>query len=118
MLRKIIFSILLVPFALTSGCKPADEPPAVSVEEARAIAKDAYVFGLPMLGTYQVIYAFNVDTANPQYKGPLNSILNIARVFSSGYHRSGDGEEPLLRVPADGPVHLQLRLRRQPHHRK
>src|SRR5882762_4612006 len=50
--------------------------------EARAIATDAYVFGLPMLGTYQVIYAFNVDKANAQYKGPFNSILNVARVFT------------------------------------
>jgi hypothetical protein len=95
MFRKIVLSAVLIAAVMTTACKPhtAQSPEgetasatspagAVSPAEARAIARDAYVFGLPMLGTYQVIYAFNVDTANPQYKGPLNSILNIARVFT------------------------------------
>lgn len=56
--------------------------PTPSSEEARAIAQDAYVYGIPMVDTYKTVYAFNVDTSNPQYKGPFNSILNIARVFT------------------------------------
>ncbi|WP_448141630.1 DUF1254 domain-containing protein [Stenotrophomonas bentonitica] len=55
---------------------------AVSVEQAKAIARDAYVYGVPLVDTYKTLYAFNVDTSNPQYKGPFNSILNIARVFT------------------------------------
>jgi len=35
-----------------------------------------------MVDTYKTVYAFNVDKGNPQYKGPFNSILNIARVFT------------------------------------
>jgi hypothetical protein len=31
---------------------------------------------------YSTLYAFSVDKANPQYKGPFNSILNVARVFT------------------------------------
>ncbi len=54
----------------------------LSAVQAREIAKDAYVYGFPMLDEYRVMYAFSVDTKNPQYKGPFNSILNIARVFT------------------------------------
>jgi len=96
-MRKPLLVLLLVLTAAAGACKrdepkntqesaaapsPAATAGAVSPAEARAIARDAYVFGLPMLGTYQVIYAFNVDKGNPQYKGPFNSILNIARVFT------------------------------------
>jgi len=83
MRKYVVFLAVLLAVVATTACKPQSPPSAaVTPADARAIAKDAYVFGLPMLGTYQVIYAFNVDTANPQYKGPLNSILNIARVFT------------------------------------
>lgn len=57
-----------------------DKP--LSSAEAREIAKDAYIFGFPMLDEYRVMYAFSVDTKDPQYKGPFNTILNIARVFT------------------------------------
>ena len=48
----------------------------------RSIAKDAYIYGVPMVAQYETIYAFSIDKRNPQYKGPFNSILNIARVFT------------------------------------
>lgn len=54
----------------------------VSPSERRSIARDAYVYGVPMVGTWKTMYAFSIDTANPQYKGPFNSVLNIARVFT------------------------------------
>jgi hypothetical protein len=51
-------------------------------EQVRGIAQEAYVFGVPMVDTYAVIHSFSVDTTNPQYKGPFNSVLNVARVFT------------------------------------
>ena len=54
----------------------------ISPDQVRAIAQEAYVFGVPMVDTYTVIHSFSIDTANPQYKGPFNSILNVARVFT------------------------------------
>ncbi|MFI8720023.1 DUF1254 domain-containing protein [Stenotrophomonas sp. NPDC077464] len=54
----------------------------MSTPDARAIARDAYVYGVPLVDTYKTVYAFNVDKDNPQYKGPFNAILNIARVFT------------------------------------
>ena len=50
--------------------------------EARAIAKDAYIYGYPMVQTYLTMYAFSIDKHNPQYKGPFNAPLSFARVFT------------------------------------
>jgi hypothetical protein len=84
MFKELFMAALLLPAALTvQVASSADVSPAeLSASEARAIAKQAYVFGAPMIDMYKVMYAFSVDTGNPQYKGPFNSILNISRVFT------------------------------------
>jgi hypothetical protein len=53
-----------------------------SPAETRAIAKDAYIYGYPMVQTYLTMYAFSIDKGNPQYKGPFNAPLSFARVFT------------------------------------
>jgi hypothetical protein len=53
-----------------------------SPTEARAIAKDAYIYGYPMVQTYLTMYAFSINKNNPQYKGPFNAPLSFARVFT------------------------------------
>jgi hypothetical protein len=53
-----------------------------SPAEARTIAKDAYIYGYPMVQTYLTMYAFSIDKHNPQYKGPFNAPLSFARVFT------------------------------------
>jgi hypothetical protein len=55
---------------------------SVSDKEAQQIAKEAYIYGVPMVTVYSTLYEFSVDKGNPQYKGPFNSILNVARVFT------------------------------------
>ena len=37
--------------------------------EARPIAKQAYIYGYPMVQAYPTMYAFSIDKNNPQYKG-------------------------------------------------
>src|SRR5258706_6755344 len=54
----------------------------VTPAEVRAIAKEAYVYGVPMVSIYGTLYVFSVDKTNKEYKGPFNSILNVARVFT------------------------------------
>jgi hypothetical protein len=57
-------------------------PAEVSPAEARAIAKEAYVYGNPMVDNYRIQYAYFVDTQNPEYKGPFNKLVSVARVFT------------------------------------
>ncbi len=51
-------------------------------DEARAIAKDAYVYGFPLVDNYRIQYAYFVDAKNPEYKAPYNRLVNIPRVFT------------------------------------
>jgi hypothetical protein len=54
----------------------------VSPEEARAIAKEAYVYGFPIVDNYRIQHAYWVDKATPEYKAPWNQIWNSARVYT------------------------------------
>jgi hypothetical protein len=54
----------------------------LSPQEARQIAKEAYVYGYPMVDSYRIQYAYFVDRNNPEYKAPWNQIRNIPRVFT------------------------------------
>lgn len=55
---------------------------AVTPDEARSIAKEAYVYGVPMVSIYGTLWAFSVDKGGREYKGPFNTVLNVARVFT------------------------------------
>jgi hypothetical protein len=55
----------------------------VTPAEARAIAKEAYIYGYSMVDGYRVQCAYFVDRQNPEYKGPWNQIHNMARVFTA-----------------------------------
>jgi hypothetical protein len=55
---------------------------SISPAQVRTIAKDAYIYGYPMVQTYLTMYAFSIDKGNPQYKGPFNAPLSFARVFT------------------------------------
>ena len=57
-------------------------PAAVTPEQARAIAKEAYIYGFPMVDNYRVQYAYFVNKENPEYKGRPNEIHNPARVYT------------------------------------
>src|ERR1700730_3635362 len=54
----------------------------VTATEARSIARDAYIYGFPMVDNYRVMYAYAVDRNSPEFKAPFNEIRNIPRVFS------------------------------------
>jgi hypothetical protein len=54
----------------------------VGAEEARTIAKEAYIYGEPIVDNYRVQYAYFVDRANPEFKAPWNHIWNSARLFT------------------------------------
>jgi hypothetical protein len=54
----------------------------ISAEEAQAIAKEAYVWGFPMVMGYKTMYAYVIDRENKDYKGPFNQMSCEARVFT------------------------------------
>ncbi|MGB9175616.1 MAG: DUF1254 domain-containing protein [Methanoregula sp.] len=80
----------------------------VSSGEARAIAKEAYIYGYPMVGNYLVLYTYFVNRRSPEFKAPWNQIRNIPRVFTS--------EDKAVKVPnSDTPYSmLGMDLRTEP----
>jgi hypothetical protein len=54
----------------------------VTPEEAKAIAEEAAIYGLPMLMNYSVMYQFAIDRNSSQYKAPFNQIRNEASLAS------------------------------------
>jgi hypothetical protein len=55
---------------------------AVTPAEARAIARDATIYGFPMVDNYRVHYSYFIDASNPEFKAPYNTLFNIPRVFT------------------------------------
>lgn len=55
---------------------------AVTPAEARAIAKEAYIYGNPLADNYRILYGSFVDKNNPEYKGPWNQLRNLSRVYT------------------------------------
>jgi hypothetical protein len=77
MIMRISYLLLL-----TSISSVANAQVAVTPEEAREIAKEAYIYGNPMVDNYRVQYAYFADRQSPEYKVPWNQIYNMARVFT------------------------------------
>ncbi|HEX3547956.1 MAG TPA: DUF1254 domain-containing protein [Mycobacterium sp.] len=84
---------LIATVLLLAGCgtrsseKPVTSsapasPAAVTPDQARAIAKDAYIFGFPMVDSYRVQYSYLVNKQDPEYKGGWNEIHSAARVYT------------------------------------
>src|SRR5881392_4012422 len=76
--KTVLVAALAAVLALTFTVRAADITPA----EARAIAKEAYIYGFPIVDNYRIQHAYWVDRATPENKGPWNEIWNSARVFT------------------------------------
>ncbi|WP_194776201.1 DUF1254 domain-containing protein [Pararhodonellum marinum] len=73
-----IFYLSLLIFIQSCG-KPDQKLP---VEEAKSIAKEAYIYGLPLVLNYKTLYANVVDKNSGDYKGEFNEISCEARLYT------------------------------------
>lgn len=71
---------------MLSGCSADPKTVAASesltVIEAKKIAKDAYVYGFPLVLNYKTMYDYAVDKHSPEYKGEFNHLACEARVYT------------------------------------
>jgi hypothetical protein len=81
MLRMATMALVIATgcFASASTSVQAQD---VTAAEARAIAKEAYIYGFPMVDNYRIQYAYFEDSKNTEYKGPWNTLVNIPRVYT------------------------------------
>src|ERR1700735_3595557 len=54
----------------------------ISPDDARAIAKEATIYGFPLVDSYRIQHSYFVDRNSPEYKAAWNTIVNTARVFT------------------------------------
>ena len=50
--------------------------------EGRAIAKEATIYGFPLVDNYRIQYSYFVDRTSPEFKAPWNTLFNNARVYT------------------------------------
>lgn len=81
MKRSATFVLTLICLSFLA-CARKEKGPVFTAQEAREIARDAYVYGFPMVDNYRIMYAYNVDASNPEYKGGFNEIHSVARVYT------------------------------------
>lgn len=56
--------------------------PAPGFAETRAIAEEGFIYGLPIVMNYAVMYDYIVDKNSGQWKAPFNEISNEHRVYT------------------------------------
>jgi hypothetical protein len=54
----------------------------LSFAEVRSIAKEAYIYGFPIVDNSRVQYDYFVNTDGPDFKAPWNVLFNIPHVFT------------------------------------
>ena len=94
-MRNSVVLVILLLVAAIAGCgtsnqaKPTETTSVrsapggpLTAEQVRAIAKEAYIYGFPMVDSYRVQYSYFIDSASPEYKGPWNEVHSAARVFT------------------------------------
>ncbi len=65
------------------GTTMVSDSSAITPEEARKIAKEAYMYGYPMIDGYRIQYTYFVDKDNTEYKAPYNVLSSTARVYTA-----------------------------------
>jgi hypothetical protein len=93
----LLFGALCGIFAVAvlSGCDKKGDPivaaeqadkkadiAAPGIFETKAIAEEAFIYGLPIVMNYAIMNEYCVDKNSGQYKAPFNTIYNEARVFT------------------------------------
>ena len=71
--------LLILLAASMIACKPEVK---LTPAEAKEIAKEAYVYGFPLVVNYKTMYLYVIDENSPEFKAPFNELACIARLFT------------------------------------
>jgi len=86
---------IAIGLAMVAGCGKKDDPivkaekkdeakgvSAPGIAETKAIAEEGFIYGLPIVMNYAVMYEYAVDKNSGQFKAPFNQIKNEPRVYT------------------------------------
>jgi hypothetical protein len=63
-----------------STAEKAEE--SLGIMETKAIAEEGFIYGLPLMMSYAIMYAYSVDRSSGSYTAPINQQFNEARVYT------------------------------------
>lgn len=73
----------LIALPISGGAASTDaHAQSLDAAEVRVIAKEATIYGFPLVDNYRVMYSYFVDPKSPEFKAPWNTINNVDRVFT------------------------------------
>ncbi len=84
-------ALVVATHALLSGCATKNDAIAQAektekdrpgIAATKAIAEEGFIYGLPIVMNYAVMYDYIVDRNSGQWKAPFNQVLNEHRVFT------------------------------------
>src|SRR5438045_9298279 len=81
-MKRITTRFILLALAATLVLSPTLPAADLSPAATKAIAEEGFIYGLPIVMNYAVMYEYSVDKNSGQYKAPFNQINNEARVFT------------------------------------
>ena len=79
LLRSAAFAAVTATAARSVPVLAQDRP---GFFKAKDIAEEGFIFGLPIVMNYAVMYEYSVDRNSGQFKAPFNQIKNEARVYT------------------------------------
>jgi hypothetical protein len=80
--RALTSSLAVTALLITNITNITGRAADVTPDEARAIAKEAYIYGFPLVDNYRIQYGYFVDRQNPEFRAPWNQIHNTPRVYT------------------------------------
>jgi hypothetical protein len=84
-LSLLFVGVCIALFATACGDNAAETNPddsKLSSGEVQSIARDAYLYGFPLVMNLKTLYEYTVDTESPNYKGPVNEVVCEARLYT------------------------------------
>jgi len=93
--RTANWLLVLAVGALLVACAKANDPlaqaekkdvaaglPVPGIAETKALAQEAFIYGLPIVMNYKTMYQYAINRESGQFKAPFNQIHNEARVYT------------------------------------
>jgi hypothetical protein len=78
---KLLTAVIVAAISFLGICSPLHAQ-TVSPAEARAIAKEAVIYGFPLVDSYRIQYSYFVDRGSTEFKASWNTLVNNARVYT------------------------------------
>jgi hypothetical protein len=79
---KITTTLAVLAASICALAPNASQAQWPDIREAKEIAEEGFIYGLPIVMNYAVMYEYSVDKNSGQFKAPFNQISNEARVFT------------------------------------